>query len=103
MTSLLSSVANLIIGVPGVSDTVSLAETISKGGAVLILVLACLALIYAYRDERKKNDKLNSQILDNSKEMLVALNSVATAMSGFKDLLFTLRISYPPNNRSDGR
>jgi len=69
----------------------SVAEAIERGGIIFTLSMVIMAAGWLFIQERKKNEKLNAEIMKNNKDMVEALLSVKMAVDGFRETLNTLK------------
>lgn len=69
----------------------SVAEAIERGGIIFTLSMVIMAVGWLFIQERKKNEKLNAEIMKNNKDMVEALLSVKMAVDGFRETLNTLK------------
>ena len=58
-----------------------------QGGILFVLFLVIAGLVGLVALERRKNDKLTTQILENSKDMVAALVSFESALDGVKETI----------------
>ena len=71
-------------------DATTFAEALANAGPTFILAVVWFVTAYSYYSERKKNDKLHSEILANSKEMVGCIGNVQQAIQGFRESLLTV-------------
>ena len=72
------------------TDATTFATALANASPAFILAVAWFVTAYAYWNERKKCDKLHSEILSNSKEMVGAIGNVQQAIQGFRESMLTV-------------
>lgn len=73
------------------ATAITLADAIERGGIIFTLAMVICGVAWLFIQERKKNERLNTEIMANNKAMVEALLSVKTAVDGFRETLATLR------------
>lgn len=73
------------------TTALSLADAIERGGIVFTLAMVICGIAWLFVQERKKNERLNAEIMRNNKDMVEAMLSVKVAVDGFRETLGSLR------------
>lgn len=79
------------ITVDPVSQATGLAEALERGGIVFTLSMVIMGVAWLFVQERKKNEKLNGELMKNNRDMVEALLSVKMAVDGFRETIATLK------------